>query len=113
MTYDEQMNWIAVRERSAPYWAAKEYDIRRQAAQIMEQLYSGEPKGYIEVAVYAPGRGPYASNYTTVRINKHDVARVGGLEGTLMVEEIIRRAVGLSFEHEAQQRLAAAQAALR
>jgi hypothetical protein len=111
MSPEEQYDWISKRQFEDPYWAQKEYDIRRQAAEVMEKLYARD-EGYVECLVHSPGSGPYAMEYATVRIYHHDVARMGGLEGTLVVEELIRRAMGLSFEHQALERLKAARTAL-
>jgi hypothetical protein len=105
VTRDEQLDWLHARQYKDPQWATREYDIRRQAAEVMDRLYEDDEPGYIKVAVFAPGDGPFGMNFREVSIYKHDVVRVGGLEGILIVEEMLRRAMGLSREQELETRL--------
>lgn len=110
--YSEQMDWAQKRAYKVLWWAQKEYEIRRQAAQALERLYDDEGPDRVNIAVMLPGDGPLGMRFETVTLFKSQVARVGGLEGVLLVEEIIRRAMGLSVEAELEQRLASIKNAL-
>lgn len=111
MTHEEQYDWMDKRAFKSPYWAKQEFEIRQHAAQVVDELYASE-EGFVTVAIMRPGRGPLGFEYDTVKVYRNQIARVGGLEGVLVVEEIIRRAMGLSHEALAEARLADARAAL-
>lgn len=113
MTLEEQRDWLDKRLHDHYTWAAEEYEIRRQAARVVKRLYGDDGPTYVDVYLMLPGDA-FGGLYTsTTRIWKHDVARIGGLEGHLVVEEIIRRGRGMSYEHRAEEALLAARAALK
>lgn len=102
------MDWLSSRLVRDPQYAQQEFEIRRQAAEIHRKLLEPGCPNLVTMAIYRPNEG-YASE---VSIHKSNVARVGGLEGLLIVEEIVRRANGLSVEAEKEERLEAARKAV-
>lgn len=100
MRFEEQWDWVEKRHYRDPYWAQREFEIRRQAAEVMQQLYSDDGPNRVNIAVMTPASQAHLE-FNTVTIYKADIARVGGLEGVLLIEEIIRRAMGLNYERPA------------
>lgn len=71
----------------------------------MERLYADDGVDRVQVALQRPGKGPTGWEFDTVTIFKGEVARMGGLEGLLMVEELLRSGAGISIEAELRQKL--------
>lgn len=100
----EQWDWVEKRAYKDPYFAQREFDIRRQATEVMQRLYQDDGPPSVNVAIMSPATLT-GIEFSTITIHKAQVARMGGLEGVLVVEEMIRRAMGLSVERDLEERL--------
>lgn len=86
MTHAEQMDWLDQRQARDPYWSNEEQEIRRQALELAARI---NEEGPLKLATADPIRGGWKDITITPM-------RVGGYEQVLLIEEILRRARGLS-----------------
>ena len=97
MTEQQQMDWIDSQQARDPMWAAQEKDIRSEAARLYKEIMDNQLTGRLTLTVnrplaYVQGSLMPIGSFESVIVDTDMVAKIGGLEGVLLLEEILRRA---------------------
>lgn len=102
------MEWLVKHEFRDPHWAARELDIRKEAYDIAQRLLEDKGTAVTFAALKRPTMGGLGG-YEEITIRP---SNVGGVEQVLLIEELLRRAFGISREEEIEAALARARASL-
>jgi hypothetical protein len=97
---DHQHAWLADLQYLDPYWARQEFDLRKQAVVVQQQLATQGQWQDVRLALHVPQPPGFLSPTasfpavptTTFNEISFPVLRVGGDEELLLVEECLRRA---------------------
>jgi hypothetical protein len=90
MTNEEQWQWVNEQMVRDPYWADTESTIRRQAVEVHERLR--DEGGPVRVGVMVRSRDAQMG-MRSKRIDFSFSPTAGAVENTLLIEEILRRAM--------------------
>jgi hypothetical protein len=91
-SYQEQWDWLDNKQVNDQYWADTESMIRREAVRIQSELRATDRAQIVDTTIIRPSAsGDLGRTYVRVSFM---LARVGGMEELLLIEENLRRALG-------------------